>query len=144
MSDDATLAAPEGFSDPLLNSNESEEKTHVEMKIFYGVVNRPLPISEARPEARPAARPNERIVPPKDTYPQHPVAGEFFNIEHLDNQVFLTHPSWSLTGAGSNLLGAEEDLKERARMVADIYLSASPSEMTEQAQRLREFILNVL
>lgn len=71
------------------------------------------------------------------------IFGEEFFLEEADGQVFLTHPQWSLLGSGNNPPAAFASLITEARDLAKEMANDDPASLSNQARRLREFVLRV-
>lgn len=72
------------------------------------------------------------------------INGEQFRVRREDEKVVISHDRWSLVGIGDTLLEAKQALYEEARALSEVYLSRPPSEMTDDALDMRDFIAQVL
>ncbi|MDE0358797.1 MAG: hypothetical protein OXN92_13825 [Gammaproteobacteria bacterium] len=81
----------------------------------------------------------------RQAVPSIQLLGERFNVE-LDDElgVVVSHHKWSLMGYGDSIAKAEEMLMNYARELAEAMIDDSPSEYTEEGNRLRDFVLAFL
>lgn len=71
------------------------------------------------------------------------IEGEEFLVSIEENYVFLSHPEWSVTGVGTDLLEAEKHLKLRVQRMFKDFLWKSASDMTIRALELRDFLFRI-
>lgn len=71
------------------------------------------------------------------------IFGERFVVERDGRDVLLTHPQWSLMGAGRTREEALLSLLEEAEDLATELAAADPSTLSSEAARLREFVLRL-
>lgn len=71
------------------------------------------------------------------------ILGERFHVELDNGTVFLSHPSWSLTGGGASFAEAERDLISEARELRHVLSEIPPMKMSWDALQLRNFVLKV-
>ncbi|HKI77134.1 MAG TPA: hypothetical protein VKA26_01180 [Ignavibacteriaceae bacterium] len=71
------------------------------------------------------------------------IKDEQFFIELKDNFVTINHPIWSLIGQGENLYEAMKDFMILAYEVFISLADDKPSELTEDANNLRNFLFKV-
>ena len=130
------LEAPEGWSDPMLSgeSTESERATPI-------APDAPEVASTDSPNPRSASFGNEEV---RYEPVEHYVHGEPFEIKEEEGYLFLTHPRWGVTGYGHNLLEAEQSLIEDAKIKAPAYVGERPDDLTDEALRMRDFMVEVL
>ncbi|MDR8390639.1 hypothetical protein NC796_05790 [Aliifodinibius sp. S!AR15-10] len=70
--------------------------------------------------------------------------GERFNLDRKNGLIYISHPKWSLVGMGETLLKAEIDMLKDARLIADEYISQSDSELSKEAQKLKQYLLKII
>jgi len=77
--------------------------------------------------------------------PSIQLLGERFRLE-VDEElgIVISHPKWSLMGCGRTVAEAEKMVMEYARDLAEAMIADSPTEYTEEGNRLREFVLGFL
>lgn len=87
----------------------------------------------------------KKIIKHKQSYSyKHFIYGEEFNLEILKSKIYLTHPKWSFVGEGNHLIEAEMDVIEQVHEIADDYIHISPSNLTFEALKMRDFIFKVI
>jgi hypothetical protein len=74
---------------------------------------------------------------------QYRIAGEMFYVEVRQRKYFMTHPAWSLMGAGKDLEAAEKDLFKNAGIVTRVYGRMDPRTMDDEAQKMYAFALRI-
>jgi hypothetical protein len=72
------------------------------------------------------------------------IKGEEFRLERESDKIVLSHDKWSLTGEGSTLIEAELDVKNQIHEIAEEYIHAPITSLTNEAINLRDFILKVI
>jgi hypothetical protein len=72
------------------------------------------------------------------------IDGEEFLLLIEDNYIILSHPKWSLTGVGPNLLSAENDLRKKARIFIEGYDSIPLKELSNEAIKFRNYLFSIL
>ncbi len=75
---------------------------------------------------------------------KHKIKGEEFEIYSDGINIILTHPTWSLSGIGPTLIEAERNLYNESKYVYEHYKNYSPEELTEDALKLREFLIKII
>lgn len=71
------------------------------------------------------------------------VAGEPFFIEIDEGIVYLRHDRWSIVGAGSSLLEAEESLMQEARELVAVLAECPAESLSAEVLRMQEFLLGI-
>lgn len=71
------------------------------------------------------------------------IGGERFQIDAEEGCVFLTHPQWSLVGAGRDFDAAHAALLAEARLIAEDLRDVPLAELSSEAQALRAFVLGL-
>lgn len=72
------------------------------------------------------------------------IKGENFNLTREEGEFILTHPSWSLTGSGNNLIEAEINLLKKARIFLEGYSKISIAELSQEALQFRNFLFSIV
>lgn len=72
------------------------------------------------------------------------IKGESFNLTREEGEFILTHPSWSLTGSGNNLIEAEMNLFNKARIFLEGYSKISITELSHKALQFRNFLFSIV
>ena len=75
----------------------------------------------------------------KETYR---FCGEEFEIYIEDNNIILSHPTWSLSGMGKSLIDAEKNLLQESKVVLEHYIDVPESKLSEDAIELKNFLLH--
>lgn len=70
-------------------------------------------------------------------------ADESFVLERMGSETVLRHPQWSLAGYGRDLMEAQRDLMEAAQELAEMLRDEDPSALSQEAQKMREFVLSL-
>lgn len=68
---------------------------------------------------------------------------QVFDFLNEDGVITLTHPKWSLVGIGDDLLSAERNLVENAKILADGYFQLPINELTLEAIEFRNYLLTL-
>jgi hypothetical protein len=68
--------------------------------------------------------------------------GEEFEIYLEDNNIILSHPTWSLSGMGKSLIDAEKNLLQESKIVLEHYIDVPESKLSEDAIELKNFLLH--
>jgi hypothetical protein len=71
------------------------------------------------------------------------VFGERFSVELVGNDVFLTHPQWSLLGVGPSIGAAKMNLLDEARDVAEAMDDDDDNTLSPEARKLKLFAQRV-
>lgn len=79
-----------------------------------------------------------------DTIQIHKINGETFNVEKEDGLIYLSHKQWSLTGVGETIIAAQKDLLNDASLIADTYLKLSDTQLSAEAQKLKQFLAKLI
>lgn len=74
----------------------------------------------------------------------HYINNERFILISKNNKIYLTHPIWSLSGMGKNLLDAELDLINDAKIIAEEYIHEVDKNLSQEAQKLKEFLIQIV
>jgi len=103
-------------------------------------------ISVIRVRAEASSGPVKSPVPRRSrraplSRPSISVFGEVFEVELSEGVVWLTHPRWSLVGAGPSLVAAQVDLFEEAQGLADVMLDMPPTSLSAEALAFRDYLL---
>ena len=69
------------------------------------------------------------------------LCSELFQITKEESVTIISHSKWSLLGMGKDLAQAINDLKENAHIIASDYIDADDSELTEEAVKLKRFLI---
>ena len=80
---------------------------------------------------------------PHPVTPVMTLSGERFLVNVAGGQVFLSHPQWSLIGTGDTMAAARENLLEEARQLAAVMIADDPATLSDEANRLRTYVLGV-
>lgn len=75
---------------------------------------------------------------------QHEFCGEKFNLHLEGDNIILSHPIWSLAGTGKNLLDAERNLITESKIVFNHYMNIPEEDLSEDAIRMKEFLLRII
>lgn len=68
--------------------------------------------------------------------------GEEFEIYLEDDNIILSHPTWSLSGMGKSLIDAEKNLLQESKIVLEHYIDVPESKLSEDAIELKNFLLH--
>ena len=68
--------------------------------------------------------------------------GEEFEIYLEDDNIILSHPTWSLSGMGKSLIDAEKNLLQESKVVLEHYIDVPESKLSEDAIELKNFLLH--
>jgi len=71
------------------------------------------------------------------------IQGETFPVEVHDRRFFVTHPQWSLMGAGDSLPEAHNQLLIAARDLANAMADDDDAMLSAEAKRLRAFAMQM-
>ena len=71
------------------------------------------------------------------------VYNEPFSIVEDGDEIFLTHPQWSLLGSGKTLSEAYADLISSARDMAHSLRNDDDASLSAQARLLKKFVLRI-
>ena len=66
---------------------------------------------------------------------------EYFDCAQEDHEVIITHPKWSIMGIGKDLQEAKIDLKTNAELIASDYINEKDSDLTNEAIKLKAFLI---
>lgn len=69
------------------------------------------------------------------------IESERFNLEIIKDKYILSHPKWSLYGDGSNLLEAENNLRNEAKEVFEILVSKKDLDI--ETNNMLDFIIKL-
>lgn len=100
----------------------------------------------ARPVVGPEGTLFREIKKLQEVYYQRPVElfGEEFVISQEENEVFIFHRTWPISGQGANREEAMSDLKQTLHDLKDHYAHTGIDQLDGRAILFRDFILNSL
>lgn len=71
------------------------------------------------------------------------ILGEMFSVHEEDGYFFVTHPQWSLMGAGRTVEEAQAGMLAEGRELAEEMANDDESSLSRQAVLLRTFVLGI-
>jgi hypothetical protein len=69
--------------------------------------------------------------------------GQEFEVHVEDDEIILTHPTWSLSGMGKSFLEAERNLIQESKIALEHYINIPDSQLSEEAIKMKDFILQI-
>ncbi|MEX0608513.1 MAG: hypothetical protein WD016_13975 [Balneolaceae bacterium] len=141
--DDSLILIPEEDADSAKNEKKFLDAIKPETKgdFLYEELLNPSPELDTVNKNIPSK--NEIIIE-VTVEPDYYINDERFLLQQKNGKIHLTHPIWSLSGMGENLIDAELDLISDAKIISDEYVNEADINLSEEALKLKVFLLQII